>query len=376
MKNFKHALLTLGLCAVSVGIVDAQSYYEDDIYYDSKRNKKSNGVKRSTSNVETSRGNVTATTSPEWTFGGSSSVPYSYQVVGSDSYSSDSGYVRDVDEYNRRYSLDDAAATVSTDDDDFTYTRRIERFYNPNIVSDSGDDDLVDYYYNSTASQPATVNIYVNDYANPWWGYSTWNYPWTWNSWYGPSWSLSWNSAWGWNASWNWGWSPVWYPAWRPYHYYPCYGYHPHHHYWRPSPAGSHRPHYGTHRPTYRPSGRPGGVRPGTVYRPGTRLGGNTVGVRPGGTRPGGNQSGVRPGASGTRPGSGVRPGTSVSKPSNVNKYREGGAQSRPTQQSSYSRPSQSRPSQPSYSRPSSGGRHGGMSGGMRGGGGGSRGRH
>lgn len=345
MINLRYALLTLALGIGSSVVMVGQGYYDDDIYYDAKQeqkerqekaSKKKKSATKSTRTVTTTTTRTTTTTVPaasqQYHFGNSSTQPFHYEVVdlaGADAYNVNSGSTRDVDEYNRRYSTPGASdGSYSTPDEteDFTYTRRIEKFHNPTIVTDSGDDDLVDYYYNSTSSQPATVNIYVNNgYYDPWWGYSTWRYPsWYWNSWYGPSWSLSWNSAWGWNVGWNWGWGPAWYPApiWRPY---PYYGYHG---YWRPTPPGSRRPHYGAGRPHYN---RPGGYRPGS--RP--SVSGNH---RPTGTRPGasnlGRPSGERPGSGiGQRPGSGnggqvVRPGTGLN---NGSVYRPGnGSVSRP----------------------------------------------
>ena len=157
---------------------------------------------------------------------------------GADTYSATagSGLNVDVDEYNRRgqflVQTDTAAAdTVGSGADTFAYTRRLERYYNPDIVNASGDSDLINYYY---ATEPASdINVYV---VNAWPGYSSWYSPWytwyspswCWNSWgwydpwyswswgWGPSWS--WGPAWGWGPSWGWnpgpGWGPG--PAWRP----------------------------------------------------------------------------------------------------------------------------------------------------------------
>ena len=77
-----------------------------------------------------------------------------------------------MDEYNRRGSYKPVAGTSSVDSlgDNFEYTRRIERFYNPDVVSDA-DDPEVAYLYNysndeladATHKSPATINIYVDN---------------------------------------------------------------------------------------------------------------------------------------------------------------------------------------------------------------------
>ncbi|MCM1032207.1 MAG: hypothetical protein NC405_00460 [Odoribacter sp.] len=128
-----------------------------------------------------------------------------------------SGLNVDIDQYNRhgQFLVADSTANDTTDtgNDTFAYTRRLERFYNSDIVNGSGDQDLIDYYY----AEPATsdVNIYVVN-ASPW---SSWYTPsWYWNSWYYPynyygyGWYDPWYSwSWGWRPSWGWG--PSWGPA-------------------------------------------------------------------------------------------------------------------------------------------------------------------
>lgn len=106
------------------------------------------------------------------------------------------GSERDIDEYNRRYGhdvpssyvtlLDDSTATAQ--EDDYCYSRRMERF-------DDG--------------RPVVLNVYVND---PWY-YNPWYDPWFHDSWYFSSWN-----RWGWYGTrWyagGWGWYGPWYDPW------------------------------------------------------------------------------------------------------------------------------------------------------------------
>ena len=137
--------------------------------------------------------------------------------------------LRDEDEYNRRGN--NAVDTASARDDrqgTFNNTERIERFYNPDIVEGSGDDELITLYYDDTP----TINLvigsswpYYSGYSvfydpwyvgyNPWYDgyYSSWRlYPgWGWSSRYG-GWSSRYG-GWGWSRPWGWrgGWYDPWY---------------------------------------------------------------------------------------------------------------------------------------------------------------------
>lgn len=173
-----------------------------------------------------------------------------------------------LDAYNRRGVYQDTVGAVSVPVDElgeFEYTRRIERYHNPDVVTNTNDPDLIDYYY----SQPSTTsvtNIYVNNpgvYYDPYDYYYGWNNvyrytsPWYWSTYWSPSWSIGWDPFWGPSWSWSWGSSWGWYPPHHHHHWYPAYhpnhypGYHPGHHYpnyghgnnWRPSSPGSNRPH-------------------------------------------------------------------------------------------------------------------------------------
>lgn len=226
-----------------------------------------------------------------------------------------SGLNVDVDVYNRRgqFLVSDTVAPMSSADvnpDTYEYTRRIERYYNSDIVNASGDAALIDSYYST--SPDTDINIYVVN-ASPW-AYNSWYNPWGWNSfywnsWYYPSWSLSWNYynpwyswSWGWGPSWSWGPSWGWGPSWS----------------WGPS-WGWGGPSWGgpghIHHPGHMAVTTPGASRPHTPVGVSS-----TTGRRPGAFSAGAHTSFTRPGAV-TRPsttpsaGSISRPSTTPSRP-------------------------------------------------------------
>ena len=331
---------------VAMGLqTSAQDYYEDDIYYDASKSKKSTAIKPT---------RVPAVdNSTVYHYGSQPSYP------AADTYSVHGVVARDVDEYNRRgyYAITDTVTSDSLPDNgDFAYTRRIERFYNPSIVSGSDDAQLKEYYYES---QPE-VNVIVNSpgYWGAWYPYSGWSLawsssPWYWNSWYSP--------YWGYNPYWYYGgwYGPAWYPHYHHHHYHSGYIHGGH---WNPSPLRPGR---------YNGPGRNGATPGRNAYRAG---------------------NGKRPSVSGSRPGSpslnsdgGRQSGSSVHQPgSRPSTTRRGNAtvdnagQRQTVNGNSYSRPSNSRRESSSFSRPSSGGSRGSFSGGSRGGGsrGGRGGRH
>jgi hypothetical protein len=233
MKSSKKLLLLSAAFGVLASTAVAQGYDDDDIYYDANKAKKSTKTVKASS-LYVGNGAVT-------------SVATSGNTV-TNVYTSSPSRVtvtRDVDEYNRRGGYEPVAST-SVDDlgDNFEYTRRIERFYNPDLVAECDDDDVT-YYYNYAndeladvnASSPTTINIYVDNadpwadfwspyyygsawswayrpcYYNPWW---RWNYAWG----YGSPWSLSfgWDGfhvglGWGWagfDLDWGWGFGWTW----------------------------------------------------------------------------------------------------------------------------------------------------------------------
>ncbi|MDE5773633.1 MAG: hypothetical protein K2H86_04160 [Muribaculaceae bacterium] len=255
----KIMLLATVMTVVGSSAVFADDY-EDDIYYNPK---KDNTIKRSSK--------------------GKSNYISNFQD-------------QDVDSYNRRGQyyitpVDTIGASVSNGED-FVYTQAIQNYYNPTIVVDNAE-LLADVLYNSYGNVDVVFNyLGVPEFVPPYVPRSSWylnfgplsiglNDPWWW-----PSTTFGWNYGWnyGWGPSWSWGYNnwynPVWGGFWNPGWWGPSWG-------WVPGPSwGAGRPHY-----DYRPGGRvPVGPRPGWA----------------GNTRPG---NGRHPG-SGIRPGDNTRPAT------------------------------------------------------------------
>lgn len=373
-------IFTLLVAAMVPLASSAQGFYDDDIYDTGK--KKTTTVK-TTKNAKSSTSATNQIPSLSGTgfyYGGDGNIYPEYDAA--DTYSYSTGNLRDVDEYNRRGIFGNAVVdSIPADSlaDYFAYTRRLEKFHNPEVVSGSADTDLQAYYYDSQYQTPTTVNVYVNSpYYNPWgwnsyyspwyswnfsWGYRPWGWSWGWGgydpywdwAWGGPSWSWGWGPSWGWGGP-SWGWAP---PA-RPV-YNTGIG-----------SSGTRRPLMGQTRPGSGTvhAGRPsnGNLNVGAVgQRPGASV------ARPGGsTTIGSGSSGQRPGASVTRPGY-----IQNQRPSNisVSNGSRPGVTTRPAN-SSFNNNNQG--SRPTYSRPASSGgsRSTGSSGGSRtgSGGGGSRG--
>lgn len=315
--SMKRIIVASALFIGGLGLISAQSYYDDDIYYnpDKEAKKKSELVVVKTQ-AETVSDYPAADT---------------YTVY-------NTGSVRDVDEYNRR-TIVEPDSTANPHIESFEYTRRIERFYDPQVVSSLGDPELVEYYYSS--AQPE-VNIIIGStsFYNPWvwdWGWhSPYSYSyWGWSSWY-------WNSPYSWwRPSWYYSWyypGPAWYPGWHPY---------PGHHPLPPPPGGGNR---------RWANGSPGGW---ATY---------------------GNRNGQPTRYNSSRGGVGYKPGQSGSNPSNNQGYRSGNRRGQGSSGNSswQNTPTNNNNSRHSYNNGnsnsgrrsgiSSGGYSGGYSGGNRGG--------
>lgn len=384
-SKFTAAILSLFvLGAASPFEAKAQNFYDDDIYDASKPVEKPAKTEKPAKSVSAPAQTIPSLSGTGYYYGGDGNIYPEYKAAGS--YSYNSGNTRDVDEYNRRgifaRSTPDSIPADSLSDY-FAYTRRLERFHNPDIVDGSTDEELKELYYTENqAPCTTTINLYVQDtwpYYNPYrWGY------------FGPSWSFSWgfgyrpwvNWGWGWgyyDPYWSWGpawgpawaWGPVWGPSWGPsWGWGPYWGWAPR----RQTGIGSSM----THRPVYAGSH---GTRPraGVGSRPGVS------GYRPGsGTRPSYGSSNTRPGTSvgGHRPGANVRPGANSSnsrpgyqqnrRPGANSTYQGQGTRPGTQRQPSYNNNHNYNRNPGSYSRPSTGGgSRGGYSGG-----GGSRGGH
>ena len=308
-------MISVAMATASIATY-AQGFYDDDIYYDASKAKKEQAEKHKKAAAE----RVAREYGQDYTTYGFSAPSTAHTMPGSDTYIVNTGNSRDVDEYNRRYSYGsngveqtDSISLNALTAGDFSNTRRIERFYNPEIISGSNDENLKGYYYSTQQAEPQSsviINLnvdplYSSYYNNPWspwnsWGYtyytpSYWN--WGYNPWYGPSWS--WN--WGWNSwygpswSWNWGWggwNDPWYHPWHPGH-----GWHPGHwaghgpawsgSSWRPVSSGATRPHTPGGAVQTTPGRRPGSSQ-ATVNANGSNWNQSTVGA---GRRPSGTQT-------------------------------------------------------------------------------------
>lgn len=265
------ALIFLG----GFSFVSAQSYDDDDIYFNPDKAKKAVPVKKKTTRTQPN------------------AIIY-YPVAdypAADTYTPvQSSSTRDIDEYNRRgIFAPDSIPFDSIGNVDFLWTRQIEKFHNPDVVTASSDPDVAQYYY----AQPANVSIVVNTpgyWGNPYFDSYYYGYPYSWvwrnywnNYWWGPS--LGWSVGWGWDPYWNWGWGPSW--SWGP-----SWGWGPGWGGWYP-PSRPPRPGIGNVRPPYndRHHGYVGNVRPG---------------YSTGNSRPGygnGSVGNTRPSNSGQRPG-------------------------------------------------------------------------
>lgn len=234
-------MLLLGLAALSISLSGFAYEYEDDIYYNPKKD-------NATKNTSTKKG-------------GQYLVDFS---------------TMDVDEYNRRgqyYPTPvDTIGSYVENEPDFVYTTQIQKFYNPTIVVDNASmlDDILNYSYGNvdivynfggpSFAAWSPFNYYNYSWYNPWrWGGLGWSLsfgpfnvgfydPWYW----GPSYSWGWGPSWTWGPSWAWGPGWGWGPSWG-------WG---HNHWWGPSHGPGHIP----PRPmaTYSPGGRaPFGPAPG-----------------------------------------------------------------------------------------------------------------
>ena len=237
MKRYFPIILILSGFAFTI---NAQNYFDDDIYYNAKKDTQQIPKKSSkTSNYIANMADM------------------------------------DVDTYNRRNetyytSSIDTIGTYVENGEDFVYTQQIQKYYNPTIVVDNADilgDVLSNTYGN--------VEIVINNNGLPvFTPFYSWNYPylygayspyywgfniggWGWNvGFYDPWFSWNWGPSWGWTwgPGWGWNWGPGWGPGPGPAP-------------WRPGPPMA-----------WRPGGnRPVGPNPGWGFA--TRPGGNFNGA-------------------------------------------------------------------------------------------------
>ena len=122
--KLKRIIFALAGIVATTTAVNAQSYFDDDIYYDASKATKKTQPKKVTQTY----------TTPSTVIVAEYPAADTYTVRGTRSIS--------VDDYNRRGIFASDSLTNDTTASDFTYTRRIEQFYNPEIVSGSGDAEL------------------------------------------------------------------------------------------------------------------------------------------------------------------------------------------------------------------------------------------
>ena len=285
--------MAIALAAVAVPCVSAQDYYDDDLYYSPSQ------AAKARAEAEKALAAARAAQAAREQAAG---------LGAADTYTDGSAkpLAMDVDTYNRRNGTAPGGTKSTLPETGFSYTRRIERFHNPDIVSASGDTTLMDYYYETPSQQD--INVYVINSIDPVGSYNPWPaYDYLWS----PSWSLSWNFAPGWSFGWGfrpcWGYNPWWGNPWWG----PSWSYDP---WWGPSwgwggPVwgGSGRPHYtssGAYAPN-RPHTSSGTYRNNT-YRNGA-VGGNRGSI--------GNSRGRRPSASGTVNSGNINGAASGSRP-------------------------------------------------------------
>ncbi len=214
---------------VGAGAVMAQSYYDDDIYYDPAKAKKEQ-------KQQTPRQTQTQSTRPavsgQYYYDGAGYVPWDNvgDFQSADSYVPVAGSTRDVDEYNRHAPATDKAQGDSITLEQFealaagnmANTRNLARFHGSEVAQEAyqDDDQYADAYnngynegYTAAAGQPDTSLTINVSTGWPWYGYSSWYRPWGWygNPWYYSSWYDPWYWSFGWSSpGWSWAWGPSW----------------------------------------------------------------------------------------------------------------------------------------------------------------------
>lgn len=150
----------------------------------------------------------------------------------------------DIDAYNgyRVYypTPIDTIGSAVANSDDFVYTQKIQKFYNPTIVTNNsavlaevlensyGNVSVV--YQGGTPWLTSWVSPWYSSWYDPWYGYNVWNVPgyyytssWYWNNWYwGPSWTWGYN-PWYWDSPWiypgfGWAWTSPSHHNWYNHH--------------------------------------------------------------------------------------------------------------------------------------------------------------
>lgn len=238
------SLLTASML-IGISASVAQSYYDDDIYYDASKAKTE--TKKVVDKAKANEAKFRQQQASQYYYDGAAYVPWNnvgdYQSA--DTYSVDGTSMRDVDEYNRRTPAAQPAEKCDSitleQFEEMSNTRNLARFHDSETARSAYGENVDDLgLYGSEANaysyqQPATVNInvYGGYDGYPYYGYPYYSYinspwytsPWYWNSWSyydpwwgwgwgGPSWSWGWGPSIAWGPSWGWGPSWSWGPSW------------------------------------------------------------------------------------------------------------------------------------------------------------------
>ena len=153
------------------------------------------------------------------------------------------GDVRDVDEYNRRYTSRDNTFSMENDtlyieekpynergewvngfegtQDDYEYAMRIVRFRNPRYAIPVSSPLYWDVIYTLPSWEWNVFDDGLYAYVFPTYSNRLW-------------WDWRWNYAWGSSWSYHWGWHSPWWNSWYGPGYWGGYWGHHHHHYWHP----------------------------------------------------------------------------------------------------------------------------------------------
>ena len=217
LKNTSRILVASALFCLSAGVVSAQSYYDDDLYYDaSKAPKKPKTEKKAPAAPSYGNGayqaaqsgaGMTAQPSALYYYDGADYVPWDNvgQYSAADTYIPTGGSTRDVDEYNRRTP---ATTSVETPDsitlqefEDMSATRNLARFDNSGVARqalseyDNGEYNYAGGYengysegynsgYNAAVSNSSNLSISFG-LGYPYGYYNGWGWPdYSWNNYY------------------------------------------------------------------------------------------------------------------------------------------------------------------------------------------------
>lgn len=239
----------------------------DDLYFVPKKQTES----KTTEAASTRKSTTTVPTVGEVRFNASGKSVYKATKEADEMVMDANGKLRDVDEYNRRYSFAPSETVeeeqyvteeeVETDgewmngfdgtEEDYEYATRLIRFRSPRVAVPVSSPLYWDIVYSWPISDWNVYSDGMYAYAfptvsNPLW--IDWRFdPWRWN--YGFHWNLGFGFSFGWHSDWYdpWHYDPWYYSSWHnPWHHH----HHHHPHYgggWFPGGHIGGSPHFGNH---------------------------------------------------------------------------------------------------------------------------------